>query len=185
MKKINVIDLDNTLIPFDSFGYYVLKFLSPQNILFVTFLVIIRKFRIISSSDFKRQIVCLYRKRKKYNKEMNKFAEYLYCKRNLEIMRLVESFTDMNTDTIILSASPIDYVQHLSNILGWDTIASDIQGGEIYHVYGKNKIDLLKLEYPPCEYLYNFSISDHKSDVELLKLFRYGFIYSNKKIEEI
>jgi len=185
MKKINVIDLDNTLIPFDSFDLYIFRYIPIIKFFIILAIIILRKLRLIGPSRFKQLIITHYRKRKKYNEEMMLFAQYLYKKRNIEVMKLIESFRDENTITIIISASPKDYVQYFSNILDWHCIASDMHDKEYIHMYGKKKSEILKQKYNPSKFEYNFAISDHISDIELLRLFRSPYLISHNIIKRI
>jgi len=66
MKKINVIDLDKTLIPFDSFRRYIFKYIRFNNVFFVMVILLLRKLRFIKMDSFKKEMIALYRKRKNY-----------------------------------------------------------------------------------------------------------------------
>jgi len=72
MKKINVIDLDNTLLQYDSFRKYILIFLrNKQTALHILPLMILRKLRLLNSSAFKKRVIEIGRKIDNYNEKMN------------------------------------------------------------------------------------------------------------------
>ena len=57
MKNINVIDLDKTLIPFDSFRRYIFVFIRYKRFtLKIILLIILRLFNILGKTDFKKKI---------------------------------------------------------------------------------------------------------------------------------
>ena len=72
--KINLIDLDNTLLPYDSFRKYV--YLLPGNI-FVSIMTLLwgflRRLSIIDSSLFKKYVIINHRKANNYRKLMRNY----------------------------------------------------------------------------------------------------------------
>lgn len=175
-KKINIIDLDNTLIPFDSFRKYVIMILKfPNMILFVLALTFIRKLKIISSSNYKKHIIIKAKRIPNYDQIMKKFAKELYSNRNNKIIDIINEYTDKDTILILCTASIDDYVKHLALLLGWKYICSHIKytnSEKVFnHMYGIEKIRALEKQYPPEMYIYNFAISDNISDKKLLLKF--------------
>jgi len=56
MKKINVIDLDKTMIPYDSFRKYIFIFLQDKQFsLKIIYLVLLRKIRLLNMAEFKKK----------------------------------------------------------------------------------------------------------------------------------
>lgn len=133
---------------------------------------------------FKKKIIQLYRGNKGYNSSMKEFATMLYKSLDNHVLELVHSKTDSETVNVLITASPDDYVKELSTLLEWDYIASSFQEGEFIHVYGVNKIELLKSKYTPDQFKYNFAISDHGSDDDLLNLFNSSAKVVNKTVVE-
>jgi len=170
MTKINVIDLDNTLINFDSFRRYVLNFFQDGD-LFLALLILQRKIKVLSNSEFKSRVTLRCRTKSNYNEFLTSFSEYILQNINNGILSKVTLMSDENTINILSSASPSDYVTLVAKKLGWESMSTLVKNKSINHNYGKQKIINLLKAYPKEEYIYNFAISDSKSDIELLKLF--------------
>jgi len=171
MKKINVIDLDKTLIPFDSFRRYIFKNIRLSSFFPVLAILLFRKLRILKLGIFKKTIITLHRRNSNYPALMVEYAAELHKSINGKVMETIKSHTDDQTLNILVSASPDDYVKELSKTLGWASIASTLQDDEFMHAYGSNKIAFLESRFDPDMYIYNFAISDHDTDDELLTLF--------------
>ena len=174
MKKINVIDLDKTLIPYDSFRKYTLIFLrNKQSTLHILPLIIFRKLRLLNSSAFKKRIIERGRKIDNYNEKMKDFSNQLFSDIDSSIIETVRSHTDSETINILCSASPEDYVKHMAELLGWPYIASHLDSEKNYfiHMHGRKKVETIKKLYPEDSFRYNFAISDSQSDEELLMAF--------------
>ncbi|MHA1396065.1 MAG: hypothetical protein ACTSRZ_21380 [Promethearchaeota archaeon] len=172
MKKINVIDLDKTLIPFDSFKKYILTFIKKGKILLIL-LIILRKLRILSLVSFKKYVTVLCRKSKNYDAIMNQLAINLYEQIDKDIYEKVMKYSDNNTINILSTASLEDFANRLAKMLGWECISTSVSQNYIVHNYADNKIKNLKKRYPRSKYIYNFSISDDKKDINLLNLFKF------------
>lgn len=175
-QKINVIDLDNTLLPYDSFRRYIYIFLKiPQTFFHILFLLILRKVGIIKLFYFKKSVIKKARCVKNYNIIMKNFAEKLYNDINSSVFTQIQHYTDKQTKVVLCTASIEDYVRFLSNLLGWEFVCSrfDLRGENFIHVHGNEKIITLEKLYSSQRYDYNFAVSDSDSDLELLKKFRY------------
>jgi phosphoserine phosphatase len=171
MTKINVIDLDKTLIPYDSFRELILIRIKGYD-LRVTFITILRVFRIISQKKFKSSIVL--QKRRRYDDEFSeRFAERIFNDIDQRVMNLVEKESDENTINVLLSASPHFYVKYLIHRLNWTGSGSYFANDkEFIHLYGETKVTWVQKKFPKEKYEYNLAISDSDSDNELLKLFK-------------
>lgn len=169
-RAINVIDLDKTLIPYDSFRVLIKKEILKFNfpIIFLTFFRILK---IQSSEDYKRKVTLIIGK--KYNLLFFKeFAKSIYMDIDTEVLAEIQLETKEGTLNILLSASPNIYVKHLIDKLGWMGSGSYFDNSENFiHLYGKDKIKWLDTNYKMSEYVYNFAISDSSTDDELLSLF--------------
>jgi len=172
MKKINIIDLDNTLIKFDSFSTYILKGLTFKNCIKLFRLLILRKLKKIDSEIFKASIINLYRLNKNYSDMINKLAIELSLKLDKSVLLKIDSYTDDSTINVLSSASPEDYVNILAVSIGWLSLASHFdEDNKFFHNHGYNKIKLLNKFYPKDTCIYNFAISDSETDLQLLKMF--------------
>ena len=174
-KKINVIDLDGTLLHYNSLTRYTLLSMSHGRYFLPTlYYSILRLLRIIPRDVLQKNIVSRMRKTKNYEDEMKKFSKKLFHDLDADILRFVSDHTDESTKNILCTASPEDYVKYLAEMLGWLYLSSTfgITDDSFYHLYGENKITTLKKHYPPHNYQYQLVISDSKSDRRLLKLFQ-------------
>ena len=174
MKKINVIDLDNTLLPYDSFRKYTLNFLrNKQSTLHILPLIILRKSRLLNSSAFKKRVIERGRKVDNYNDKMKEFSDQLFADIDNSIIETVRNYTASETINILCTASPEDYVKHLADLLGWECLASQLDSDKNYfvHMHGRRKVETIRKLYPEDRFRYNFAISDSQSDEELLMVF--------------
>lgn len=170
MEKINIIDLDNTLIPFDSFRRLIYHQIinCDVKIMLISFL---RFFRLISRSHFKRRIINIIEKRESSTKLYDDLADFIFIKVKQDIMSLIETNSEKDTINILCSASPIGYVKKVASKLGWIGFGSGYYNNEFINMYGDNKHAFIQRKYSRDKYIYNFAISDSKSDLCLLKLF--------------
>ncbi len=169
MRKINVIDLDDTLLPYDSFRKLIKLELKKMD-LNVWFWVIFRKMRFISATLFKEMITRLLSK--KYSTSYFKsFADRLYKDLNPIIFELVLSKTDVDTINVLLSASPNLYVKELVSLLGWEGQGSYFDDNNFVNLYSINKVLWIENNYPKSEFEYNFAVSDSRTDDVLLNEF--------------
>lgn len=173
MRKINAIDLDKTLIPFDSFRFLVLAYLKEKFFFTpLTLTLFLRKIRLIESTDLKyKALVCL-RKDQQYKNKISDLACKAISQIEPDVLKSIQRETDTETTNILISASSADYVKLIAKELGWSWIASDIVNGEFVHCHGLKKKELILLQYPLEEYEYNYAISDSQFDLPLLKMFK-------------
>jgi len=180
MKKINVIDLDSTLLPYDSFRKYILVFLrNKQSTVHILPLMILRKLKLLDSSPFKKRVIERGRKIDNYNDVMKEFSNRLFADIDNSIIEIVESYTDSDTINILCTASPEDYVKYLSELLRWPHIASQLDSEQNYfvHMHGQKKVETIRKLYPEDRFRYNFAISDSQSDEVLLMAFENSLMY--------
>ena len=172
MKKINAVDLDNTLLPYDSMNRLVLKLAKVPG-LSARILVysVLRKAGLISRKKFFSLVVGLLRGMKDYAEFIDAFTGQLFSDLRGDVLKLVRENSDGLTVNILCTASPSDYAVKLAGKLGWDCVCSRMESGAVMHVYGETKKALVLEKYPASDYVYNFAISDSKSDLGLLKMF--------------
>ena len=78
MRNVNVIDLDNTLIPFDSFRSYIFIFIKYKEFtLKIVLLIFLRFFRVLNKTSFKKEIFKITSEHKNYDIIMEKFSKKL------------------------------------------------------------------------------------------------------------
>jgi len=183
-KKINVIDLDSTLLPHNSLIYYVLLFLKNQRC-FLPLLFHLEQ-RItgkITKDVYLKKILITARKTTKYEKKVKKFGLSLYDDIRKPMLRFILENTDEFTINILCTASPEDYVKYLCEKLGWPYISSTLDNNDenFIHMFGHNKVIAVQKMYPKQKYTYHLAMSDNISDRGLLKLFANSYHIKNGK----
>ena len=181
-KKINLIDLDHTLIPYDSYSNYLKRPL--YNFFYFIpciFLIILRKLRVISLTTQKKYSVILNQNINGYQEYVKDYSDQLINDINNKVMNIITDNSDSVTINILCTASPHDYAVLVATKLGWDCIASQFPRNHkgFIHVYGKNKISIINELYPKNKYDYNFAISDSYGDITLLAQFKKSVLYNN------
>lgn len=172
-SRINVVDLDKTLIPFDSFRVLVMREMSRLNFQ-VIFIVLMRTTRILNQYQFKSRLIKSIEKKRGIS-YFDNFAKELFQEIDQDVLKLVMNATDPNTSNILISASPDFYVAALIKLLEWEGTGSYFdQFDNFHHLYGKGKIEYVLKKYPPQIYDYHLSVSDSSTDDELLNLFKIG-----------
>jgi hypothetical protein len=169
MDKINVIDLDCTLLPYDSFGKLVKTELKGLK-LYVLLVSALRILRIISNLQFK-QLLTKYWSNKYEQLFFDNYAKMIYEDLDKNILEIIGSKTDTNTKNVLISASPNLYVKVLISMLGWEGSGSYFKENKFIHLHTEMKINWLENYYPAHELEYNFAISDNHSDDKLLSMF--------------
>lgn len=175
MQQINIVDFDQTLIPFDSFRNYIKKFLLKLNFSSLKILLycILRKTNLVNMARFKQFVVLEARKSNNYKLEMRQFADELLKAVDSEVVMLLKTYSKKNTKNILCTASPVDYMALVSRSLNWKFIASEISDKNIVHIYGKQKKEAVLKKYPKEKFQYNFAISDNINDLSLLRQFKH------------
>jgi phosphoserine phosphatase len=173
MEKINAIDLDKTLIPFDSFRTLILSYLKQKSFVTpVTFHTVLRRIRLIESGEFKNRALRIISQDRHYQDMMQDLAGRLLSAVRPDVMKIIDKETDPETTNVLISASPVDYVKLVAKELGWPYLASEIIKNEFIHCHGQKKRDMVLIHYPRQKYEYNFAISDSPSDLPLLQMFK-------------
>ena len=142
MKKINVIDLDKTLIPFDSFRFYVFYKIRNGN-LKVLFLTLLRKLRISSAESYKKNILSVT-KLHSCEKDIDTIVKKIIDSINLNILSRIKENSADGTINILCSASPDIYVKKIAAYYNWEGFGSYFFEDEFYHMWGENKIKFIK-----------------------------------------
>lgn len=167
-KNLIVVDLDNTLVPFDTFKLLVLKNIFNVNIII---LLIIRRLRLMSALRFKKNVIHILSDNNWLNKKMTNFVSEIISRIDKNIIEKVNKKTTRFDYIILCSASPDIYVKEIAKRLGWQGFGSSLERDSLFHMFGINKIKFICEKFPTSKYFYKYSISNSLSDLELLKLF--------------
>lgn len=170
MKNINVIDLDKTLIPYDSFGKLIKSEIKNFR-LRIIILTILRVLRLISPENYKEKVTLWLEKN--YNKEFfENFAQTIHSHIDSRVLKEVDKESDIQTINVLLSASPNIYVKHLIKEMNWAGSGSYHENMQFFHLHGQGKVNWVKNNFPKEKYQYHLAISDSDTDDELLKMFK-------------
>jgi hypothetical protein len=174
MKRLNVIDLDGTLLPYDSLSRWVLHFKTAEGLFSpLRWWGLRYRFGWMDRSAFVRRCVDHLRRREDYESFNRSFAERLARDFSPEIRSIVRQHSDAETVNVLCSASPDDYVKHLAAALGWECRATGYRpDGHWQLLYGAEKLRRIREDFPDTDYVYHFAIADDASDEVLLHAFR-------------
>lgn len=168
MKQINVIDLDKTLIPYDSFGLLIKNEILKFNF-YIIYQTFFRVLRFIDNAKFKENITKYLQKKKE--SYFVGFVNKIYDTIDENVLKLINDETNENTINILVSASPNIYVKLLIQKLNWKGSGSYFnEKGKFIHLYKEGKIYWIKENFN--KYDYHFAISDSDTDNELLNMFK-------------
>lgn len=181
MRKLNVIDLDKTLISYDSFfELYLIYLKKPNCFLLLSILGVLRKLKILTGYQFARFVYQKISVQTNYEYLCKELANKIINDVNLEVIEMIKKHTDTDTINLLCSASPVDYVQLVAKSFDWLYVGSNIDiDGNFHHMYGENKLKYIKDNFPETNYNYNFAISDSQTDSQLLSIFATKILYKN------
>ena len=169
--KINAIDLDKTLIQYDSFRELIINEVKRFN-MYIIYMTILRVLRVLPATKYKEK-TSLHFVNKYSEKYFINYANKLYKDIDQRVFDIIKLNTDDNTKNVLISASPNFYVQYLIQKLNWLGSGSYFSdAGKYIHLFEKEKMNWLKKEFKQDTFEYNFAISDSSSDDELLSLFK-------------
>jgi phosphoserine phosphatase len=181
MKKINVIDFDHTLLPYNSFTRFVICFARHWRYLFpIISLSFLRFTGVLSRGGYEKRILMLVRKTADYHQRVKEFSDLLARDINMRVLGFVRKNTDEGTINILCTASPEDYISLLCERLGdWICLCStlDEKTGMFHHMYSREKVRSLAQRYPSDLFSYHLAISDSKIDLDLLRLFETAYLF--------
>ncbi len=167
MKNLNVIDLDGTLTPFDTFRRLVLSHWNAR----LLCVIALRKVRILSRSRTSMLLTRCLSDVLSDEARMQHFAEKIVAQSRADVIEKVRAQSTINTLNLLLSASPNEYVKHVADQLGFEGIGSHWCNGRYIHCYGPNKLKLIQHRYPRSAYHYHYMISDSESDLVVMRTF--------------
>ncbi|MDD5570383.1 MAG: HAD family hydrolase [Bacteroidales bacterium] len=169
-KKLIVVDLDNTLVPFDTFHSLIIKNIFNVIIIYYCLLRLLKR---IDNNKFKKIIYDVICKNKSFNTLINDFVSEIVKKIDKSVLEKVNEKADEETLIVLCSASPDFYVEKIAIQLGWIGFGSHYESEVFYNLRGNMKLDFILKKFPPDYYHYYYSISDGITDLELLKKFKY------------
>ncbi|HVQ00268.1 MAG TPA: haloacid dehalogenase-like hydrolase [Candidatus Thermoplasmatota archaeon] len=187
-KKLNVIDLDNTLLPYNSWGKCVMEFLQrPRCFMPIIYYSLLRGFGLLSRGMYQKSLLGVIRKTPDYEDIMRTFGESLYEDVCTPLLRFVQEETDEGTVVVLCTASPEDYVKYLSAKLGWQYVSSTLDQDLTHfnHMFREKKITAIQQRYPRKDYDYHLAMSDDRKDFGLLKLFEASYLVRKGRWKEI
>ena len=112
---------------------------------------------------------------------MERFVSFLCTEIEPAVLDRIRAESGPETTTLIVSASPMQYVDRFARALGFSGVGSHWQGDSFFHCYGDNKIRYLETHYPPEEFQYNFAITDSPEEKPLLALFRKSVVWKRRR----
>lgn len=185
MKKLNVIDLDQTLVTHNTLLNYIVFFITHDHAYFFKILPLVIKrfaFHLVNEQEFYKSVVLEARKYPHYKEIMESFRDKALHNLNGIVLNKIKEYTDVDTVNVICSASPVDYVSLIAEKLGFDAVGSYFDESQdfIYLHGGEMKLREIMKRYPKNEYIYNFSISDSRKDVKLLEAFNQHILFKGQ-----
>lgn len=164
MKELYVYDFDGTLINYDSFKNYIF-FIWRKMPIKIGFLIFIRLFKIINRREFKKRIVDIVDNNIVLQELSKQFAN--------KISKDIKKELIYNNQIVILTASPMCYMKHLTDLLNVECviIGTDYFNDVFIEMYGETKKEFLINRFSQNEYIYKYSASDSESDLIWMQLF--------------
>lgn len=169
MKSLNVIDLDGTLIGYDSFRVLLSKHLNVH----IAVTAALRRLCILPQAVAAARFTDALAPILSDDVRVEEFARSLAEDVRADIIARVRMHTDLSTTNLLLSASPDPYVKALGKALGFAGAGSRWSGGEFLHCHATKKLRFVATHFPEKEYEYRYAVADHLSDLPLLHRFQH------------
>jgi phosphoserine phosphatase len=167
MIPLNAVDLDGTLLRADSFRVLVRRHLDVR----LAALVGARLLGGIDRAGFaaaaSRHLAPILAD----EAVMQRFAVEMETHVDPDVLAMARARGGGGAVTVVLSASPEEYVIPLAQRLGFEGVGSRWREGRYLHCYGERKRAVLRERFPPERYRYELAIADSRSDEPLLALF--------------
>lgn len=170
MRDLVVFDLDGTLIDHDSFARLVRDYIltSPQ----LAIMGVARKLGLVSRAGFAEAAHRRFRLTFADPAFLARLVEDIAAAARPDRLALVATWRARGATTVLLSASPHDYVQALGTQLGFDrAFGSTWVDGSYRHLHGVHKLEFLDREFPAGSWRRRFAMADQPSDLPLLSAF--------------
>ena len=170
MKDLAVFDLDGTLIPSDSFDTLVRAHVLRLPALFAY--AVARKTALMSHAGFAEAAHRCLSPALAETEFLTGFVDQTAAAVIAERLAAVGIWRRKGAATLLLSASPHDYVAPLGARLGFDfAVGSSWQRGTYRHLHGQSKLAYIERAFPASEWRRAFAMADSPSDEPLLAAF--------------
>ena len=170
MKDLAVFDLDGTMIPGDSFADLVRTKVLRHPRLMV--LAAARRLGAIDRLQFAASAHKTLMRSLANTEFVDQFAQGLAKTVDHERLAQLRAFRDNGTFTLLLSASPNEYVAPLGASLGFDAaVGSHFTPTGYRHLWGARKRLYLDEHFPTHDFQRLYAIGDSDSDDSLLAAF--------------
>ncbi|MGX1786696.1 HAD-IB family phosphatase [Bosea sp. NPDC055332] len=170
MKDLCVFDLDGTLIAHDSFAELVRQNLTRDPLLLAA--ALLRRLRLLDRAGFATQAHRRLGRQFASRETVTALCARLQAAVIADRLALLDEWKARGATTVLLSASPNDYVEPLGRLLGFDhAFGSSFVGGAYQHLHGEGKLRFIDERFPAATWRRAFAIADHPSDDPLLARF--------------
>lgn len=177
--KLFVVDLDKTLLPYDSFRKICLKFICTLNLTFLKILFL-RFIGYYSNKQFK-EILCQDIFTVKQNRELvKKIVKKMFIDIRFDLLEKINC-DGQNSKLFLLSASPDFYVSLFGKKLKCESRGSYFDNSKFVHMYNEQKVIFLEENFDLNNFDFYCAVSDSFSDYALLSRFKISYQIVNKK----
>jgi len=170
-EKIAVFDLDGTLLKGDSLRQLIARRLTTNP----KFIVAAIRRAVLggSRSDFAERVHRELLEVFACQSTLDCIVESFVSQISEERMGIVQRWKKRNAATVLLSASPEEYVNPLAKRLAIDYgFGSHWSGGRYRHLFSSEKLRFLELRFPKDRFEWSYAMSDAVQDQPLLAAFQ-------------
>lgn len=159
MTELYAYDFDGTLIQYDSLNRF-LRLLVRKLPIQIGWILLLRVLRIMSAIEMKKRVNRLVMR----DESLLVFAQD-FARRVVNEVKWGRKCPS-SALCVIISASPICYMQYVGALLGVELVASgENVCGSFVNMYGEEKLLYLEAKYPTSEYIWRYAASDSTSDL--------------------
>jgi HAD superfamily phosphoserine phosphatase-like hydrolase len=177
LQPLVVLDLDGTLVPYDSLRRYCLRLLPTPARWSVLTALLRRALRLDSAVELLDRLDVAVQKLDDAQAFHRRFADDLCRDLVPDVLSFVRRRVSMDALIVLCSASPTAYVSPLCQTMNWKCLASGRQAdGKMIRIYGLDKLETLQRMYPSSSYAYAYALADSKSDIPLLRRFHHAYL---------
>lgn len=182
--KIAVFDLDGTLIKGSSFNifiWFLLKKLFKSGnyslVIIIVYNFILQVLRLKSRASVKFRIM-LIADNYLSSDDWFVFANKIVSRMNYDLIMKLRDFQSTNTNAVLLSASPEQYVSQIASILNFDYSAGTKTNGieKYQEMRGEHKVKILNNLIPENSEI-KYIFTDHHDDFKLIESNKNATIY--------